>query len=151
MAGIEKQGGKNRFQRTGPATTGRRANRPLTNPAFMKDAGFSIREKKQQRGNQPLKALNHRGQEALFAHVLDSRRASITETVIDFDLREGTFNGFFFQAQMRLPIPDLVKAMTSSKTSCQTCLSTILLVILLPKHSARLGQAAQVLLSQGCL
>ena len=104
--------------------------------------------RQEKRGNQPLDVLNNGGQEALFAHVLDTEHAGIAEAVIDFGLREGTFNGFFFQAQMRLPIPDLVKAMTSSKASCQTCLSTILLVILLPKHSARLGQAAQVLLSQ---
>ena len=31
----------------------------------------------------------------LFAHVLDTEHAGIAETMIDFGLREGTFNGFF--------------------------------------------------------
>ena len=39
--------------------------------------------------------MNSSGQEALFAHVLDSEHAGITQTMIDFGLREGTFNGFF--------------------------------------------------------
>ena len=61
----------------------------------MRDAGFSVREKKQKRGNQPLNVLNRGGQEALFAHVLDTEHAGIAETVIDFGLREGAFYGFF--------------------------------------------------------
>ena len=48
-----------------------------------------------QRGDQPLDVLNGGGQEALFAHVLDTEHAGIAETVIDFGLREGTFNGLF--------------------------------------------------------
>ena len=51
--------------------------------------------RQEKRGNQPLDVLNNGGQEALFAHVLDTEHAGIAETVIDFGLREGTFNGFF--------------------------------------------------------
>ena len=54
-----------------------------------------MQKDKQKRGNQPLDVLNRSGQEALFTHVLDSEHAGIAETVIDFGLREGTFNGFF--------------------------------------------------------
>ena len=51
-------------------------------------------EGKTVRGNQPLDILNRSGQEALFTNILNSEHTRISETVINFGLREGTFNIF---------------------------------------------------------
>ena len=50
--------------------------------------------REQNRGSQPLDVLTGGGQDALFAHVLDSEYAGIARTMMDFGIREGMLNCF---------------------------------------------------------
>ena len=55
--------------------------------------GLNIKEKEE--GKDSLDILNSGGEEGLFAHVADAEHASKAQTVINFGLRERTFNCLF--------------------------------------------------------